>query len=82
MPPTTMGTRLHQLGFRINMNINVRPVSNYRNVTVTVENTKVDLGMLDPDQCMELAIHLRAAITDLLTEEQLATLDSQFARLT
>ena len=48
------------------MKIDVRRVSPYKDVTVELDNTKVCLGLMNEDECMELARTLKVAIQDLI----------------
>lgn len=47
------------------MNIRVRPVGKYVDVTIYADNETLELGLLNDAECKELAEHLREAADDL-----------------
>ena len=56
------------------MDIKVKNIACYKDVTVKDGNTTVEIGMLDRSECMDLARTLRDAIHDLLGEEDYDTI--------
>jgi len=53
------------------MKINIRKVGGiYHEVSVEEGNTKIDLGLHDSNECMELAKELKNAIQRLLDDEE------------
>ena len=48
------------------MQIKARDVSKYKDIEVTINNTTVELGLHNKDECMELAKTFKEAIYDLL----------------
>jgi len=51
------------------MEINVRRVTNYKNVEVKEGQTTIDLGLNSPEECRAIARTLKAAISHLIDDE-------------
>lgn len=51
------------------MDIQVRRTGKYREVTVEINNVKVDMGLLNQEECLALARRLKAGISDVLGDD-------------
>jgi hypothetical protein len=50
------------------MEISVKRISKYKDVEVTLDNTRVALGLMDEEEAMKLARTLKVAIQDLIDD--------------
>ena len=50
------------------MDITVKRVSHYKDVKVKLDNTTVELGLMDEEECMALARKLKETISDLIDD--------------
>jgi hypothetical protein len=51
------------------MKFNIRRVHNYFDVSVEADNTKIDLGMMDEQECANFAEQLRQTADDICPDD-------------
>lgn len=56
------------------MKIEVRRTHPFRDVAIVDGNTRIELGLLNQDECMTLAKELKDGISDLLGDDDYAEL--------
>jgi|WetSurMetagenome_2_1015567.scaffolds.fasta_scaffold706440_1 hypothetical protein len=52
------------------MEIDIRRASKYKDVTIVQGNTVISMGLLDDQECLELAKSFKQAIYELLESEE------------
>jgi hypothetical protein len=52
------------------MEIVIRRISKYRGATIVSGSTTIDLGLLDDQECLELAKNFKQAIYELLESKE------------